>query len=87
MLLQALSSHNTSEVSEFFNFLLREGIEPEDDIEMIQIDSRYIIPSNSIAYFVISVYGNIYEYYTQYINQKSILRPKNETADLTNNTC
>ena len=89
MRLQTLSSHDASEFSEFSNFLLRvgEGTEPEDFNQMIHIDTRYIIPGNSIADLVTSVYGNIYEHYAhhQYISQKFILCPKNETADLMNN--
>lgn len=72
-------------VSEFSNILLRvgEGTEPEDDNQMIHIDTRYIIPGNSIADLVTSLYGNIFKHFAHH--QYFILCPKNETADLINN--
>ena len=77
MRLQTLSSHDASEFNEFSNYVLRvrEGTEPEDNNQIINIDTRYIIPGNSIANLVTSVYGNIYEHYAhhQYISQKIIL--------------
>ena len=89
MRLQILAFHEVSEVSEFSNFLLRvgEGTEPEDENQMIHIDTKYIIPGDSIADLVTSVYGNFHENYAdhEYVSQKIILCPKNETADLINN--
>ena len=51
MRLQILSSREVSEVSEFSNFLLRagEGTEPEDENQMVHIDTKYIIPGDSIC--------------------------------------
>ena len=63
MRLQTLSSHDASEVNEFSNFLLRVGEGTEDDNKMIRIDTKYIIPDNSIEDLVTSVYGYIYEHY------------------------
>ena len=63
--LQILSFHVVSEVSESSNFPLRvgEGIEPEDENQMVHIDTKYIIPGDSIADLVISVYGNLHKNY------------------------
>ena len=72
--LQILSFHEVSEVNEFSNFLLRvgEGTEPEDENQMIHIDTKYIIPGDSIADLVTSVYGNFHENYAdhEYVRQK-----------------
>ena len=80
MWLQILSFHEVSEVSEFSNFLLRvgEGTEPEDENQMIHIDTKYIIPGDSIGDLVTSVYGNLNENYAdhEYVSQKIILCPK-----------
>ena len=74
---------------EFSNFLLRggEGTYPEDENQMIHIDTKYIIPGDSIADLVISVYGNLHENYAdhEYVSQNIILSLNNETADLINN--
>ena len=88
MRLQILSFHEVSEVSEFSNFLLGvgEGTEPEDENQMIHIDTKYIIPGDSIADLVASVmaiYMKIMQ--TMIMPAKIILCPKNETADLINN--
>ena len=88
MRLQILSSHDAFQVREFSNFLLRvgEGTEPQDGNQMIQIDNKFIIPGNSITDLVSSVYADLKENYADqdYISQKIILCPKNETADLIN---
>ena len=62
MRLQTLTSHDASEVSEFSNFLPRVGEGTDDDNKMIRIDTKYIIPDNSIEDLVTSVYGYIYEH-------------------------
>ena len=50
------------------------------------IDTQYILPDNSIADLLTSVYGNLHEN-MQTMSRRStiILCPKNETADLLNN--
>ena len=86
---QILSCHEVSEVSQFSNFLLTvgEGTEPENENQMVHIDTKYIIPDDSIADLVTSVYGNLHENYAdhEFVSQRIILCPKNKTADLINN--
>ena len=71
MRLKILSFHEVSEISEFSNFLLRvgEGAEPEDENQMIHIDTKYIIRGDSITNLV---YGNLHENYAdhEYVSQK-----------------
>ena len=85
MRLQTLSSQAAHEVSKFSNFLLRvgEGTEPEDDNQMIHIDNKFVVPGDSIKDLVTSVYGDIKENYADrdYVSQKIILCPKNDTSD------
>ena len=75
MRLQNLSSREVSEVSEFSNFLLRvgEGTEPEDENQMVHIDTKYIIPGDFIEDLVTSVYANLHENYAdhEYVSQKT----------------
>ena len=53
---------------------------------MIYIDDKFIIPCNNISDLVASVYGNIHERYADcdYIGQRIIMCPKNDTCDLIN---
>ena len=55
--------------------------------EMIHIDRKYVVPGDKICDLVSSVYGKIKENYadSDYIAQRIILCPKNETCDLINN--
>ena len=50
---------------------------------MIHIDIKYIVPGDFIADFVTSVYDYLHENYAdhEYVSQKIILCPKNETTD------
>ena len=83
--LQTLLSQDALEVSKFSKFLLRvgEGTEPEDDNQMIYIDNKFVVPGDSIKDLVTSVYGDLNENYADcdYVSQKIILCPKNDTAD------
>ena len=89
MRLHTLLAQDSHEVSEFSKFLLRvgEGTEPENSNEMIHIDRKYVVPGDKICDLVSSVYGKIKDNYadSDYIAQRIILCPKNETCDLINN--
>ena len=55
----------------------------QDEKQMIHIDIKYIVPGDFIADFVTSVYDYLHENYAdhEYVSQKIILCPKNETTD------
>ena len=88
MRLQNLSNHDAFEVSEFLILLLKvgEGTQPEDVNQMIHIDDKLVVPGGNISDFVASVYGIIHESYADcdYIGQRIIMCPKNDTCDLIN---
>ena len=61
-----------------------EGTQPEDVIQMIYIDDKFIVPGNNISDLVASVYGNIHKRCADcdYIGQRITMCPKNDTCDL-----
>ena len=83
MFRQIWSFHEVSDVNELSNILLRviEGTKPENENQMINIDTKNIIRADSIAGLVTSWKLWVHEYYSR----KIILWPKNETANLINN--
>ena len=76
-------------MSEFSNFLLRVGedYQLEDDDQMIYLDERFVVPEENISYLVNSFYGHIHKNYTDcnFISQRIIMCPKNETCNRINN--
>ena len=88
MRLRNLSSDDTSQVNDFSKFLLRvgEGTEPEDENHMIHVDHKFVVAGESVSNFFAATYGDIKVNYNNpdYIYRRSLMCPKNDTTDSTN---
>ena len=85
MRLEQLSSQDSAEVSEFFDFLLRvgESIEPHDDNNMIHLDEKFVVRGETIEDLATTIYRDITDKYNDrdYINARIMMSPKNETTE------
>ena len=88
MRLQRLSSQDSFEVSEFYDFLLRvgEGTEPQNEDNMVHINERFMVRGETLADLATTIYSEIKE---NYQNRDDIIScimmfPKNDTTDQIN---
>ena len=84
MRLQSLDQQDSAEVSNFSDFLLRvgEGTEPENESNMIHLDSKYVVRGQTIADLADTIYTDIKVKYNDrdYITSHIMMSPKNETT-------
>ena len=65
MRLQRLSSQDSFEVSEFYDFLLRvgEGTEPQNEDNMVHINERFMVRCETFSDLATTIYSEIKENY------------------------
>ena len=82
---QSLDQQDSAEVSNFSDFLLRvgEGTEPVKESNMIYLDSKYVVRSQTIADLADTIYGDIKDKYNDrdYITSHIMMSPKKETTE------
>ena len=66
MRLQSLDHQDSVEVRKFSELLLRvgEGIEPENESNMIHLDAKYVVHGENIANLAGNIYADIKEKYS-----------------------